>query len=156
MGGGTLEELLAVHARTVAQQRIGDAEHSRAVLARIEGAASGRAARTILVARDGDGNAHAGAYVIHDSRYSYYLLGGSDAELRGSGAMSAVIWAAIEDAARRRTGFDFEGSMLPGVERFFRAFGGVPQAVSRVRRIGSRGLRAELAAKRSLKRALGR
>ncbi len=156
VSGGTLEELLAVHARTVAHQGIGDAERSRTVLARIEDAASRRDARTILIARDGDGNAHAGAYLVHDARHSYYLVGGSDAELRGSGAMSAVMWAAIEDAARRRTGFDFEGSMLPGVERFFRAFGGAPQAVSRVRKVASRGLAAELAVKRSLKRMLGR
>ena len=95
------------------------------------GAASGstpprpRAGRaTILVARGADGQVHAGAYLVHDDRFTYYLAGGSDPALRTSGAGSLVVWAAIRAAAERGLAFDFEGSMirgrrevLPGVRR---------------------------------------
>lgn len=153
---GSLDELLAVHARTAAQQAISDAAASRATLRRIDEAAAGRDARSILIARDEDGRVHAGAYLVHDARYTYYLVGGSDAALRNSGAMSATMWAAIELASKRGTGFDFEGSSLRSVERFFRAFGGRPVPCSRVRWSSSRGLSTEVAVKRAVRRATRR
>ncbi|MGN6380749.1 MAG: GNAT family N-acetyltransferase [Gaiellales bacterium] len=153
---GSLDELLAVHAHTVDQQQIGDADGNRAILRRADQAAAPRDARSILIARDAEGRVHAGAYLVHDARYTYYLIGGSDAGLRNSGAMSAVMWAAIELAAARGTGFDFEGSALRSVERYFRAFGGRPVACSRVRRTWSRGLAAEVAAKRTVRSATRR
>jgi hypothetical protein len=153
---GSIEELLEVHAHTAAQQEIAEAAGTPAVLRRVEEAAAPRDARSILIARDDDGLVHAGAYLVHDAHYTYYLVGGSDAGLRNSGAMSATMWAAIELAAKRGTGFDFEGSSLPSVERFFRAFGGHPVACSRVRRTSSRGLAVEVAAKRAILRAIRR
>jgi hypothetical protein len=66
------------------------------------------------------------------------------------------MWAAIELASKRGTGFDFEGSSLRSVERFFRAFGGHPVPCSRVRWTSSRGLSAEVAVKRAVRRATRR
>jgi Acetyltransferase (GNAT) domain len=156
VSAGSLDELLAVHARTAAQQEISDSAASQATLRRIDQAAARRDARSILIARDEDGRVHSGAYLVHDARYTYYLVGGSDAALRNSGAMSATMWAAIELAAKRGTGFDFEGSSLRSVERFFRAFGGRPVPCSRVRRTSSRGLGAEVAVKRAVRSAIRR
>ena len=153
---GSLEELLAVHARTVAQQGVADAERSRAALRRLAPVAAARGAGTILIARDQGDRVHAGAFFVHDRRFTYYLLGGSDARLRTSGAMSAVIWAGIEQAGAKGTGFDFEGSILRSVERYFRAFAGDPVPYSRVRRISSRAYAADLVARRTLARILRR
>ncbi len=153
VGPGSLEELLAVHAHTAAQQSIADAGVGRTTLRRIDAAAAPRDARSILIARDAEGRVHAGVYLVHDARFTYYLMGGSDASMRNSGAMSAAIWAGIELAAARGGGFDFEGSMLRPVERFFRAFGGHPVPCLRVRRMTSRGLAVEVAAKRTVRRA---
>ena len=50
--------------------------------------------------------------------------GGGDPELRTSGASSLLMWEAIMRARAVSDVFDFEGSMLQPVERFFRAFGG--------------------------------
>jgi Acetyltransferase (GNAT) domain len=151
---GSVEELLAVHARTVAQRGMDEVSLvARETLRRVDRAAAERGARSILIARDGDGKVHAGVYLVHDSRTTYYLLGGSDAAWRTSGAMSAAIWAGIEVAAGRGAGFDFEGSILRPIERFFRAFAGRPVPCLRVWRAGSRGLAAEVAAKRLVRRA---
>jgi hypothetical protein len=147
---GTLPDYLAVHERTAERQaRLDAARANAAVLEGIDAAAGEREARTILVARDEGGRIHAGGYFVHDARWTYYLAGGSDAELRTSGAASLVMWEAIERAAARGTGFDFEGSMLRHVERFFRAFGGVPTPYSIVRWTPSRAF----AAVRGVKRA---
>jgi hypothetical protein len=147
---GSLADYLRVHDDTAVRQgRERVARVNEAVLARIDAAAGPRGARTILLARDADGRVHAGGYFVHDARWTYYLLGGSDAELRTSGGASLLIWGAIERAGGRGTGFDFEGSMLRHVERFVRSFGGVPTPYSLVRRTRSR----PFAAARALKRA---
>ena len=79
----------------------------------------------ILFGKDQDGNDHAAAYIIWDDNSAYYIMGGGDPELRTSGATSLVMWNAIKHVANRTRKFDFEGSMIPSIERFFRAFGGI-------------------------------
>jgi hypothetical protein len=141
VGEGTLAEFLAVQGKTAEQKGFGGGS-GNPVLERIDAAAGPRGARTILVAGGADGLVHAGAYLVHDDRFTYYLAGGSDPALRTSGAGSLVVWAAIQAAAERGLGFDFEGSMIAGVEKFFRAFGGEPAPYSVVRATPSRALRA--------------
>lgn len=136
---GGLDEFLSVQAKTAAHKGFG--HEGGPALERIEAAAAPRGARTILVARSSDGRVHAGAYLVHDDRFTYYLAGGNDPALRTSGAGSLVVWEGIRAAAARGLGFDFEGSMIPGVERFFRAFGGEPTPYSVVRATPSRALR---------------
>jgi Acetyltransferase (GNAT) domain len=154
---GSLDELERVQAQTAERQdRTEDAREKRAVLRRIDEAAAPRGARSILIARDPDGRPHAGGYFVWDGRYTYYLLGGTDTELRTSGAPSLLMWAAIEQAAARGTAFDFEGSMLRHVERFFRSFGGTPVPYSIVRWTPSRALQAAVAVKRGVTSVVGR
>ena len=79
-----------------------------------------------FLAKDKDGDYIAAAYIVWDNRRSYYLLGGYDSEKSHSGALALVLWEAIE-FTKQELGleeFDFEGSMVPQLERFFRGFGG--------------------------------
>jgi hypothetical protein len=62
-------------------------------------------------------------YVVWDPNAAFHLLSGGDPELRTSGAGSLLMWEAIMRARAVTDVFDFEGSMLEPVERFFRAFG---------------------------------
>ena len=67
----------------------------------------------------------AASFCVHDKTTAYYILGGYDQENRQRGAGSAALLASIEYA--RELGlqtFDFEGSMIPAIESFFRGFGG--------------------------------
>jgi hypothetical protein len=72
---------------------------------------------------DEEGRLHAAAFVVWQDNCAYYIAGGSHTELRNSGAHAYVLWQAICDTAVYSSSFDFEGSMIQGVERFFRAFG---------------------------------
>lgn len=72
---------------------------------------------------DTDGNLHAAAFIVWQKSSAYYLAGGGNPEFRDSGAHSLVLWTAIRELSAYTRMFDFEGSMLPGVERFFREFG---------------------------------
>ena len=67
----------------------------------------------------------AACFVVHDGQTAYYLLGGYHAAERHHGAGAAAMFAAIRHA--RDLGlktFDFEGSVIPAIERYFRGFGG--------------------------------
>lgn len=97
--------------------------YSTELVRRIDIACAEHHARRMLFARDAAGRVHAAVYLIWDGKFVYYLLGGGNPELRSSGATSLLLWEAIKFAASLTRQFDFEGSMIEPIERFFRAFG---------------------------------
>jgi hypothetical protein len=107
---------------------------SMAWLERLDAACASRGARCMLFARDEADRVHAVAYIVWDRSAAYYLMGGGDAELRTSGASSLLMWEAMMRAREVTDVFDFEGSMIKPVERFFRAFGGRQAPYLRVSR----------------------
>ena len=97
--------------------------YSAKLIERLDKACLQNDARKILIAVDPDGKMHAGVYIVWDQESAYYLMGGGDPALRNSGATSLCMWEAIRFSATKTASFDFEGSMIETVERFFRAFG---------------------------------
>jgi len=77
-----------------------------------------------FVAKD-DHRPIAAAFCIHDRTTAYYLLGGYAHENKHRSAGPLVCWEAIKYAKQigLKT-FDFEGSMVPAIESYFRGFGG--------------------------------
>ena len=94
------------------------------LLHRLDLACEQRRCRRMLFAEDAQGKIHAAAYIVWNADCAYYLMGGGDPKLRNSGAGSLVLWEAIKFASTVSRQFDFEGSMIEPVERYFRAFGG--------------------------------
>ncbi len=78
----------------------------------------------LLEARDQQGHIHAAVLLVHDHQTMHYLLGAADPEHNNSGAMSLLLWQGIQLATEKGLAFNFEGSMIPAIERFFSAFGG--------------------------------
>jgi Acetyltransferase (GNAT) domain len=118
-------------------------------------AARERQAGAVRLAVDEDGRQHAGAFFVWDAERLYYLVGGSDTALRSSGGMSLVIWDGIKLAGSLGLRFDFEGSMIEPIERFFRGFGGTPEPYLHVTHT-SRRLAAALSARDLLQAVAGR
>lgn len=83
-----------------------------------------RSAGKMLSAMDQYGNIHACSYFVYDKKVCYYLISGSNPQFRSSGAQSLILWEGIQWASQVSEEFDFEGSMIEGIEGFFRAFGG--------------------------------
>ncbi len=72
-----------------------------------------------------DKTAIAAAFCIFDTNKTYYILGGYDNTNKHKGAGAIAIFEAIKYAKNLNIPvFDFEGSMLQEVERYFRGFGG--------------------------------
>lgn len=84
-----------------------------------------RKKRKIFFAVDKQKNIHAVLYLIWDNKSAYYIWGDGDPQYRESGAASLLMFEAIQFAATVTQSFDFEGSMIEGIEKFFRGFGAV-------------------------------
>jgi len=111
--------------------------YSYEVVRRLDEACQRHNARKIFFAVDPLERIHAAVYLVWDEQAAYYLMGGSDPALRSSGANSFLIWETIRFAATVTSCFDFEGSMMEPVERFFRAFGARQKPYFRVFKINS-------------------
>jgi len=100
-----------------------DIPYSFEFLEKIDEAVRRNNSGAILVAKDSKDKIYAACYLIWDKKEVFYLAGGFDPELKTSGAMSLLIWKAIQLALDQGKSFNFEGSMLESVEKFFRGFG---------------------------------
>ena len=109
----------------------------------------------MLFARDEARRIHAVAWAVWDKHAAYYLLAGADPHLRNSGASSLLAWEALMRAREHTDVFDFHGSMLQPVERFFRAFGGRQTPYLSVTRMNP-SFRVALAVRSGLRRMASR
>lgn len=110
-----------------------------------------RGQRIIILGRDSEGAVHAGTYVVWHGQTAYQLLNGYDPEFRMSGAGSLCVWEAIRKASDHVETYDFEGSMIQPIERFFRAFGARQVPYSHVEKVNSRWLALALCLTESYK-----
>lgn len=141
-----LEQFVALHDATYRRQGL-RRPYSDRQIQRLDTACGHRDARKILYAVDEHDRVHAAAYVVWDSGSLYYLMATRNEAFRSSGGMSVVVWEAIKLAAERSLAFDFEGSMVESIERFFRRFGGRQTPLFNVRK-ARRRIRPLLAARR--------
>lgn len=141
-----LDEFIDLNNRVFVSNRR-EAPYSPDLLHRLDSACARHGARKIWVAEDDQKRKHAAIYVVWDENSAYYIMGGGDPELRTSGATSLLLWEAINFAATVTGKFDFEGSMLESIERFFRGFGATQVAYHHVTRTPSKtlGLQQSLA-----------
>ena len=89
---------------------------------------------SLLYAKDNEGNIHSGTLLLYDNKVCYYLLVGTDPKYRSSGANTLLIWEGIKFASQVSKSFDFEGSMIEGIENFYRQFGGKPVVYYEIRK----------------------
>lgn len=91
------------------------------VLQRIETSLADKNCRKILGAVNAEGKITAVIYLLFDEKRTYNLV---SAQMANDRAMHLLLWYAIEWSMNTGRSFDFEGSMIPGVEEFFKSFGG--------------------------------
>ncbi len=74
-------------------------------------------------------------WIAWDDKRAYYLVGGYDHSAQSNNAVALAMWRAIQFAALnlKLPEFDFEGSMIPPIERFFRKFGATLTPFYRIR-----------------------
>lgn len=117
-----IEQFIDINSYTFSRQNL-RLPYSRELVRRLDAGCIKHEARKIFFAEDAQGQVHAAIYIVWDDKSAYYMMGGADPELRNSGATSLLMWEAIKFASDVTKKFDFEGSMIEPIERFFRAFG---------------------------------
>lgn len=73
---------------------------------------------------DRDNQPHAAILLANDKQSTYCLGIGNDPKHKNSGALSFLMWRTILDSLKETESFNFEGGMIPNIEKFFRSFGG--------------------------------
>jgi hypothetical protein len=144
----TLEDFVQIYASPFRRQGIPAPDQE--LVRGIDAACAARGVRKILFAVDARERVHAATYTVWDEKTTFGLMNCRDEELAGGSAVSLLVWHAIRHAATVTPVFDFEGSMLEGVERFIRSFGARQVPYLHVWKI--QGLLRPLAAARELAR----
>ncbi len=132
----SIDELITLRNKTFMRQGRQLKDYSK-TLKIFDAALIEKKSRKLLCAVDSEGRIHSAAYFVFDSNSCFYLLGGGDPKLRTSGASSLLMWEGIKFASTVSQSFDFEGSMIEPIERFFRAFGGTPTPYWRVTKLNT-------------------
>lgn len=109
--------------------------------------------REIFYALDADKRIHSALYLTWDANSAYVHMVGEDPEFRNSGAGILLIKEAVlysKDTLKVDT-FDFEGSMIEGVEQVRRSFGAKQKPYSQITKVNSKFLDVIKSIKRILK-----
>lgn len=125
--------------------------YPRELLQRINEAVTRHGQKISLMSVDQEGRTHSAVYAVGDERRMYSLVSGNDPALRKSQSGLLLRWKAIQAAAAFSDVYDFEGSMLEGVEEFFRKFGAIQTPYFSISKY-SRFVSGALAARNFLRR----
>jgi hypothetical protein len=76
--------------------------------------------------------------VAWDVTTAYYIIGAKDNAYGNSGAMTFLFWNVFKELHDKVTVFNFEGSMISGVENYFRSFGAIQKTFFEISRTDSK------------------
>jgi lipid II:glycine glycyltransferase (peptidoglycan interpeptide bridge formation enzyme) len=96
--------------------------------------------RTIY-STDKQGNIHSALFVIWYEKSAYDLISTIDPDFRNSGSATLLIREIIKYVSDKTEKFDFEGSMIEGVEQSFRQFGTVQKPYFNIQKVNSNSFR---------------
>jgi hypothetical protein len=77
----------------------------------------------IYVAKDENENILYANLLIYDNNYVYYILGGTNPKVKDIGAIDKVLYESIKFAIENNKKFNFVGSMIESIEKYFRSYG---------------------------------
>jgi lipid II:glycine glycyltransferase (peptidoglycan interpeptide bridge formation enzyme) len=83
----------------------------------------------------------ASAFLIEDKNTVYYLMGGIEPSKKDLGAMDLILYESIKYALSKNKNFDFEGSIIETIEKYFRSFGAIQKPYFNVYKINSKLLK---------------
>ena len=95
----------------------------------------------IFFAKDIDKNVIASNFLLYDDSTVYYLMGGMDSKYKDMGGMDVIQYESIKFALESGRTFDFEGSMIESIEKYFRSFGAIQQPYFNISKTNSKLLK---------------
>lgn len=126
-----LEEFYRINKMSFERQGI-EIPYSFEYFKKIYDACKERDSGMLLCARGEEGNTHSVAMLVWDKMSVYYLLNGTNPDLKQFQGNNLLIDYSIMEAHKRNLQFDFEGSVIKNVNHAFREFGGEPKPYFRI------------------------
>ena len=80
-------------------------------------------------------------FLVHDNNTVYYLMGGINPDKKDLGGMDVIQFEAIKSALNSNRDFDFEGSMIENIEKYFRSFGAIQKPYFNITKTNSKILK---------------
>ena len=80
-------------------------------------------------------------FLIFDEKRVYYLMGGIHPAYKNLGAMDLLQYESIKFALENNLKYDFEGSMIESIEKYFRSFGAIQKPYNNVSKTNSKLLK---------------
>jgi lipid II:glycine glycyltransferase (peptidoglycan interpeptide bridge formation enzyme) len=105
----------------------------------------------MFFAKDKENNIIAGNFLIYDENTVYYLMGGIDPKYKDLGGMDVVQFESIKFTLNSGRKFDFEGSMIESIEKYFRSFGAIQKPYFHISKTNSKLLKVRDAIRDILK-----
>lgn len=118
----SIEDFYKINSMTYSRKGM-KVPYSLELIKQLDNECSNRNCRKILSAKDDKGNIHAAIYLVWDNNSVYYIMGGVNTEFKTTNATSLLLLNAIKFALSNNLNFDFEGSMIESIEKFFSSFG---------------------------------
>lgn len=121
----SLEEFYRINSLTFQRQKL-KVPYSESFFIRLASICKEKNACKLLSAKDKLGNIHAVLMIVFNENTCYSIVSGADSNLRSSGATTLLNWHAIKFAHENgMKEYDFTGSMIEPIEKFFRHFGSI-------------------------------
>jgi lipid II:glycine glycyltransferase (peptidoglycan interpeptide bridge formation enzyme) len=95
----------------------------------------------MFFAKDENNEVIAGNFLVYDEHTVYYLMGGIDPDKKDLGGMDIVQHKSIAFALENNLTFDFEGSMVESIEKYFRSFGATQKPYFQISKTNSKLLK---------------
>ena len=103
-------------------------------------------------AKNSDGIVIAVNFLVYDENTVYYLMGGIHPDFKDLGGMDVVQFESIKFALENGRAFDFEGSMIESIEKYFRSFGSMQKPYFSISKTNSKLLKVRQLVKEILKK----
>lgn len=115
---------------------------NRAIIKALEKVSEEKNQGKIFIARDLEGNINSGLFLVWDHKKAYLIGLGTQMNTESNNSTKLLIWEGIKYASQYVDTFDFEGSMIPRVERLYRNFGGTRTSYFEIKKYKNRFIKA--------------
>ena len=132
-----IEKFYELNQKTFSRQGL-QTPYSFEFIERIYQKAQNHNACKIYFASDTEGEIIAANFLVFDEKSVYYLMGGIEPKKKDLGGMDMVQYESIKFALENGKSFDFEGSMIESIEKYFRSFGAIQKPYFQVYKTNSK------------------
>jgi hypothetical protein len=135
-----IETFYRLNVETFKQQKM-EVPYSFELVSKLYSSCMDNGACKLYAAIDQNKDDIASGFFVYDNCSVYYLMGSVNSAKKFLGGMDLVLYEAIKFAIQTNRKFDFEGSMVESIEKYFRTFGARQKPMMQISKTNSKLLK---------------